>query len=91
LSSGHISGLRKRATFQVGDERHAERAQARLRQKANHVAHVAAVPITVIRDFEVGARAPFRQADLDAMRQALGATGVEFINEVGVTLRRGAK
>jgi hypothetical protein len=50
------------------------------------LAHVAVVPITVIRDFEVGARVAFRQADLDAIREALERAGVEFVNDVGVKL-----
>jgi hypothetical protein len=50
------------------------------------LAHVAVVPITSVRDFELANSA--RQADIDAMKAALEAAGVEFITD-GVKLRKG--
>jgi hypothetical protein len=50
--------------------------------------HVAVVPITAVRDFELAGAA--RRADIDAMQAALEKAGVEFIED-GVRLRKGGK
>jgi hypothetical protein len=56
----------------------------------SHLAHFAVVPIGVIIDFEAGGRLP-RDEDLDAIQDALERAGVEFIDDVGVKLRKGRK
>jgi acetyl-CoA acetyltransferase len=51
----------------------------------------AAVPATTICDLEAGiAPHPRNNADIDAMRRALERAGVEFLNDVGVKLRKAA-
>jgi hypothetical protein len=51
------------------------------------LAKASIVPNDMIADFEVGIRTP-NELDLAAMQQALEAAGVEFIEDIGVKLRK---
>jgi acetyl-CoA acetyltransferase len=65
-------------------------ARALINMSEAKLSHVAVVPITAVRDFEL-AGAITRQSDIDALQAALERAGVEFIGDVGVKLLRGHK
>ena len=65
-------------------------AHALINMSQARLSHVAVVPYTSLRDFEF-AGAVTRQADIDAMQAALERAGIEFIDDIGVKLRKGGK
>ena len=65
-------------------------ARALLALPRPELAKAAVVPVTMIADYEAGVL-QLRPEDLGAVQAALETAGVEFIDDVGVKLGKGAK